>query len=68
MAPTAVVGLSGLSGRPDSGDESAFLLSNSTLFPRKIACENSISSNLFDLSLPCSLGTLLMSIAQGGHL
>ena len=46
-----VLGLPVLSVSPESGDGFAALLSNSTLYPREKACENSTTLNLFDLYL-----------------
>ena len=55
-----VLGLPVLSVSPDSGDEYAALLNNSTLYPREKACENSTTLNLFDLHLQITRAIVLL--------
>ena len=45
------LGMPVLSVSPDSGDEFAYWLSNSIVYPREKACENSAALKLFDLLL-----------------
>ena len=51
MALSTAVGLLILSIHPDSGNEFAALLNNSTLYPRGKACHNSTTLNLLGLCL-----------------